>query len=314
MAKRGCRGHRDATDTDTAIPARTPAPSSVMRDGPDSIVLRLRTRLYRCSLLPGSAKALAVSSKPCMFFYKYLVLLPSNRSVRCIGAVGRRVTEANVATGMKTLLKAVLATLSMGMLSACTVDELIVDSDWVPKRIVGHISHLKKGEYGPKRSTVVFRNGRNLKVDIIDLKFIGQLTARGKAPYIIFSGRRCFDCESNYSIYIHSPGDGRLTRETKRYRYPGRVYSHVNGSLVEESRAFFGDCLPGYSAATVVWFLRTRLDRPNWVSQVELVESAGVVLNERRLDDPTPAIDATLKLVEEERCREIPGLQMSTEP
>ena len=216
--------------------------------------------------------------------------------------------------GMKTVIKATVLLALTGLVSACSGDRLIIDKNWVPKRMVGYITQLEPGYYGSKLTRVVYANGKEMKADLVELQFIGQLAARDKPPYNIFAGRRCHECESNLSIYIHSPGDGRLRKNTKRYRYPGRVYSHVNGSLVEESRAFFGDCLAGRGASTVVWFVRSRLDRPNWVETVEVVETLGGSLELSEIEAPVPPIDGTLKLVEENRCREIPKRLMSTEP
>lgn len=215
---------------------------------------------------------------------------------------------------MKSVIKATILLVLTGLTASCSGDRLIVDKNWVPKRMIGYISQSEPGYYGAKLTRVVFKNGMEMKADLVELQFIGQLTARDKPPYNIFAGRRCHGCESNLSIYIHSPGDGRLRKRSKRYRYPGRVYSHVNGALVEESRAFFGDCLAGRSAGIVVWFVRSRLDRPNWAETVEVVESTGISLDVSEIEAPVPPIDATLKLVEEKRCREIPKRLMSTEP
>lgn len=215
---------------------------------------------------------------------------------------------------MKFLLRGTLWLLLAGYLPGCSSDPLIVDKSWMPRQIVGHIGQIDKGVYGEKRATIVFRNGAEMRSDVVDLQFIGQLAARDRPPYIVFAGRRCYDCESNPSIYVHSPSDGRMTKRTKRYRYPGRLYSHVNGQLIEETRTFFGECLAGRSAATVVWFVRTRRDTPDWRELVILVESLGSSLNEETITDPAPSIEPTLTLVEQKRCREIPGRQMSSEP
>lgn len=198
--------------------------------------------------------------------------------------------------------------------TACSRDSLIVDKNWVPRRISGHIAQVEPGIYGPKLTTVEFRNHSEMRSDIVDLEFIGQLAARDRPPFNIYSGKRCHACESNRSIYIHSAYDGRMTRRTKRYRYPGRLYSRDNGQLVEETRTFFGDCLPGHSASTMVWFVRTRRDRTDWTNLVEVVETLGTSLHDTVLTEPAPVIDPTLELVEQERCREIQGVQMSTEP
>lgn len=200
------------------------------------------------------------------------------------------------------------------LLGACAPDRLIVDKDWIPKRVTGNFRHFGDGVYGPANLTIEFRNREQVRSDIVELDFIGQLKARDGAPFNIYSGKRCHNCESNRAIYIHSPTEGRMTTNTMRLRYPGRLYSRVDGSLVEENRVFFGDCLPGYSAATMVWFTRTRLDRVGWQDQVTLVESQGTSLRQKVLKDPAPLIDSTLDLVEQDRCREIPGAQLSTEP
>jgi hypothetical protein len=189
---------------------------------------------------------------------------------------------------MRIWTRAILLITATGLLGACAPDGLIVDKDWMPRRITGNIAQVEPGVYGPK--------------------------ARDKPPFNIYSGRRCHDCESNRSIYIHSAFEGRMTRGTTRYRYPGRLYSHLDGQLVEDTRAFFGDCLPGHSASTAVWFVRTRRDRIDWENEVQLVESLGSSLNIDTLKDPAPVVEPTLELVAQGRCREIPGTRMSTEP
>jgi len=215
---------------------------------------------------------------------------------------------------MRIWTRAILLITASGLVAACAPDRLIVDADWMPRRITANISQVEPGIYGPKNMTVVFRNRLEMRSDIVELEFIGQLSARNRPPYNIYAGRRCHGCESNRSIYIHSAFDGRMTRRTTRYRYPGRLYGRVDGQLVEESRAFFGDCLPGHSASTVVWFVRTRLDRVDWENEAQLVESLGSSLNSSILKDPAPVIEPTLELVAQGRCREIPGIRMSTEP
>ncbi len=215
---------------------------------------------------------------------------------------------------MHIWMRALLLIATAGLITGCGQDRLIVDKDWMPRRITANIVQVKPGIYGPKNMTVEFRNRTEMRSDIVELEFVGQLAARNRPPFNIYAGRRCHGCESNKSIYVHSAFDGRMTRRTKRYRYPGQLYSRDDGQLVEETRAFFGDCLPGHSAATVVWFVRTRLDRVDWEDEVVLVESLGTDLSTQVLKNPAPNIAPTLLLVEQNRCREIPGMRMSTEP
>ena len=215
---------------------------------------------------------------------------------------------------MHTWIRVIVLIVATGLVTGCTRDRLIVDKDWMPRRITANISQVEPGIYGPKNMTVEFRNRTEMRSDIVELEFIGQLAGRERPPFNIYAGRRCHGCESNKSIYVHSAFDGRMTRRTKRHRYPGQLYSRIDGGLVEETRAFFGDCLPGHSAATIVWFVRTRLDRIGWENEVELLESLGDSLHHEIYKEPAPNIAPTLVLVEQGRCREIPGNRMSTEP
>ena len=92
--------------------------------------------------------------------------------------------------GMKTVFKATILFALTGLVSACSSDPLIVDKNWVPKRMVGYITELEPGYYGSKLTRVVFKNGKEMKADLVELQFIGQLAARDKPPFNIFSGRR----------------------------------------------------------------------------------------------------------------------------
>jgi len=214
---------------------------------------------------------------------------------------------------MKWIIRGTVPVLALGLLAACA-DPLVVDSGWMPRQIVGHISKVGPGVYGEKRSTIQFRNGSEIRSDVVDLQFIGQLPTRDNPPFLILSGRRCYKCESNPSIYIHAPGDGRMSKRTRRYRYPGRLYSHLNGQLIEEVRFFYGECLPGRSQSTAVWFVRTRQNTRDWQDITILAETFGNNLKREEFTNPPLSIEPTLTLVEEKRCRELPGRQMNSEP
>jgi len=56
--------------------------------------------------------------------------------------------------------------------------------------------------------TLEFKNGKSYNTDLYDLKYIGQVANNNKAPFLIFSGRECLECDANISIYIHSPANG----------------------------------------------------------------------------------------------------------
>lgn len=162
-----------------------------------------------------------------------------------------------------------------------------------------------------KGQVIYFRNKENLKTHLSDLKYIGQLTADNKAPYLILSGKSCNNCDENISIYIHSPDDGEMKSYGKqtRYTYPGRELDFASNELVFESKMYYGDCLKDYPNS-VVWKQRSIND------QNELEESTYIVQVHNDALREISIVDKNIfeEVSKEECCKEVEGIEMVSEP
>ena len=78
---------------------------------------------------------------------------------------------------MKSKLIVALLILATGLLAGCVYDPLIVDRDYVPRRIISNISQVETGVYAPRNVTIKFRNRMEIRSEIVDLQFLGQLPA-----------------------------------------------------------------------------------------------------------------------------------------
>jgi hypothetical protein len=157
-------------------------------------------------------------------------------------------------------------------------------------------------------------DGRRFVTTLVGVRVIGQLPAATKSPFLVLAGRGCTDCDANVSIYIHSPSDGPMKPEAAQPRdsYPGKLSSYLDGTLLSESRMFWGRCLSG-RAAGVIWYQREKQEDGTWKPSVYFVEIVGDNLQSGFLN-PQPAIRTTLDRVGSGECRELPGHNMTSEP
>src|SRR5258706_3074018 len=91
-------------------------------------------------------------------------------------------------------------------------------------------------------SKLVFKNGQVFNTKLFDLNYIGQIPVGNNAPYLIFSGVDCDQCDANVCIYIYSLSNGELSvgHGHNCYSYPGRQTEFTTDYLVYEGRAFYG--------------------------------------------------------------------------
>jgi hypothetical protein len=158
-------------------------------------------------------------------------------------------------------------------------------------------------------------DGSKFRTTLYELKVIGQLQTGKKLPYFILSGRGCYGCDANTSIYIHSPSDGPMKNEgeQRRFPYPGRLRDNEGEQLVYESRMFYGSCLPNHSNA-VVWFERGLGDDKKWRDAVQVEEVRDDQLVSTGLETNLPKITDTQDSIRDGRCLELPGIDGHTEP
>ncbi|HXV89931.1 MAG TPA: hypothetical protein VD707_01095 [Gemmatimonadales bacterium] len=169
--------------------------------------------------------------------------------------------------------------------------------------------------YDARHGVIVLPDSARFRTTLFDLRVIGQLPVAGRQPYYVMSGRSCVDCDANLALYVHSPSDGpmRIGAEQPRYPYPGREVFYDDGSPQFEARAFFGDCAAAYPNA-VVWYQRRRIEADQWRSSVLVVQAAGDGLRQVELDRILPEVTEAVAAVAAGRCREIRGIDRTSEP
>lgn len=146
---------------------------------------------------------------------------------------------------------------------------------------------------------------QSLTTSLHDLKHLGTLESpEGGSPYLLFSGRPCLSCPLDKSLYMLRPDGGKPVQ----FVYPGKVIDPKSGSLILESRAFFGKCLPSTNEDVYVVFQKERVDRRRYLQSSVFVARMGKYrIHESLMERRLPKISATLKRVRQKQCREIEG-------
>lgn len=222
----------------------------------------------------------------------------------------------------KTLLYLIVATLFY----ACGSNEKNVDSDKkfnleqtsktlqtdqkeeTKKQDVTNWEFLKVNN-----DTLVFKGGNSFKTNLFDLEYIGQVKADQKAPYLIFSGRDCEECDANISLYIHSPSDGKLEVENgeNRYQFPGIETDFETDSLLYTSKAFFGKILENKFG--VIWYENNLLENGKMGKSTFITFIKNGILKDTIFADHKD-LNETIRLFNEGLCKEIKGRKYHSEP
>jgi len=161
-------------------------------------------------------------------------------------------------------------------------------------------------------SKLVFKNGQTFQTNLFELKFIGQVSNGNKAPFLIFSGRDCNECDANISLYIHSPSDGKLSIKhgENSYQFPGTETDYETDSITYVSRAFFGQVLDNTKG--VIWYESRLLENgkmgPNvFLSRIEKGSKKDTVFADKG------ELEETTRLVKKGLCIEIQGQKYTSE-
>jgi hypothetical protein len=162
-------------------------------------------------------------------------------------------------------------------------------------------------------SKLVFKGGQTFETNLYELEYIGQIPADNKAPYLIFSGRDCNECDANISIYIHSPSDGILVIDhgQNRYQYPGTEKDYETDSVLYISRAFYGQVLENVKG--VIWYENRLLENGKMGRSVFLSRIDHGSLSDTIYED-LGKLDETINLLKKGHCCEIEGRQFTSEP
>jgi hypothetical protein len=162
-------------------------------------------------------------------------------------------------------------------------------------------------------SIINFDNGNAFNTHLHELKYIGQIQNGNRSPFFIFSGRDCDECDANISIYIHSPINGKLSIEygKNRYQYPGKERNIEDNSLTYKGRAFYGQVLK--NTIGVIWFEEQLMENNSWEKSTYLVKIINGKKKEISYKNSTQLTE-TLQLLKQGLCKEIKGIDYTSEP
>ena len=163
------------------------------------------------------------------------------------------------------------------------------------------------------KQSLIFKNGKSFETNLYELDYIGQVMTANKAPYLIFSGRHCDECDANISVYIHSPSDGPLTIDhgQNRYQYPGNERDFENDSLLYMSRAFYGQVLENKQG--VIWYQKTLTEDNTWINDIFLVDITDGKKKEMTMKN-LGQLRQTLDLMKNGKCKAIKSMDFTSEP
>ncbi len=163
-------------------------------------------------------------------------------------------------------------------------------------------------------SNLIFKEGPVFDTELHELEYIGQIDIDGKAPFLIFSGRHCDECDANTSIYFHSPRNRfqNVSYGENRYLYPGKERDYETDSLLYEARAFYGEVLDGVKG--VIWFQKTLLEDNSFQNSVYLAKIDGGKVVAEEVKDFYGRLKKTLALNKVGKNKEIKGREYTSEP
>ncbi|QIL91604.1 hypothetical protein GNX18_18805 [Microbulbifer sp. SH-1] len=190
---------------------------------------------------------------------------------------------------------------------------------------------------------------RVLSVDLAEARLISELSG-----YAIIAGRTCIDCDENTAIFLQKidgeafpardadepPEPERFAEQNReprdettamqrdqsqaemdgdadgvteinlsgeRFSYPGRYRDYLTKKLVEKTRMFYGNCHE--SSPALLWLTEYRTDK-GWVKEEYLLVFRDEGVEHRYSETQQPSI----YYIENEGCRELPGIETTTEP
>lgn len=161
---------------------------------------------------------------------------------------------------------------------------------------------------------LVFNEGPVFDTELQELEYIGQVDIDKKAPFLIYSGRDCDECDANIAIYFHSPRSGQLnvSNGENRYAYPGKERDYENGSLLYEARAFYGEVFNGVEG--VVWFQKTLMEDNTFQNSIYLAKIDGEKIVTEEVENLDKRLNETLALNKAGKNKEIKGKEYTSEP
>ena len=151
----------------------------------------------------------------------------------------------------------------------------------------------------PSSTEIEFTNGHIAKTKVIEFKFVSFLHPPSDQTFIIFTGRTCKECDMSTSIYIQAVDKSEYYR--KRFGYPGKIKSYLNGELIDITRMFYGHCLK-IGGQTVIFYSEYLGSDNKWHKGVYDVDFDGKNTIQNPAVIPYDTIKETEALVKKGRC------------
>lgn len=153
-----------------------------------------------------------------------------------------------------------------------------------------------------------------LETNLYQLGLIDKIMVNGESSYLILKGRGWEDCDANYSLYVHRPSDGPMKGEATqtRYNYPGKEFSFENDKLLLDQRAFYGQCFEN-AQPSIIWYgYSVKKGRKH--KDVQILDLSASPLRVKTFRGQTPQLSSILQMVKNGGCKEIPGIDRTSEP
>ncbi len=195
-----------------------------------------------------------------------------------------------------------------------TQPSLAADTGW--EIIDKKETFITEGQFSfPDETHIKFKNGKEFRTNIKEFKLLATIITDENIPFLLFSGRDCTECDANTSIYIHSPLEGYLDGGGGKnsYTYPGKLYYYEDNSLLRKDRLFYGNCL-SKTKKNVVWYTNYLGEDNKWHDQVFVVNFLNTKRENKAYEPYHSLLEKTLDYVKQGLCKEIPGIEMSSEP
>ncbi len=164
----------------------------------------------------------------------------------------------------------------------------------------------------PISTEIEFNGGHIAKTNIIEFKPIAFIKSKTDVMFIIYTGRTCTECDMHTSIYVNAVSDKQYSSKS-RYGYPGKLMYYFDGSLIENSRMFYGECTKK-EEPTIIWYSQYLGDDDKWHKAVYDIDFKGdkVIKSPKNISYST--LSKTEELVKNRKCTEVEGRESSSEP
>ncbi len=165
-----------------------------------------------------------------------------------------------------------------------------------------------------ERCTVSFKNGKKYVLPLERAKPIAVLKGSDNSFFLLAEGADCTECDENIGLRFYELGGTKLKKSENRHAYPGRLYYYLEtNKLIEETQTFYGQCTADKSDV-VIWFIKYLGDNSKWhnVNGIVRISKAGDILE--KIETKDISLTSVLKAVKEGRCKELPGIDCTSEP